>query len=108
MSLSGDELYICQHPTHRVVKVKLSELQQGKRFCENHFEVLADSVSPGGAALNSPNDVVVGPDGAIWFTDPIYGFLEKDVSNPFIPVQPIEASSEDNHNPSDLPYVDER
>jgi len=29
--------------------------------------------------FNSPNDVVVNPnDGSVWFTDPIYGFLEKD------------------------------
>ncbi|GAA4749097.1 SMP-30/gluconolactonase/LRE family protein [Sphingomonas daechungensis] len=27
----------------------------------------------GGKKLNSPNDVAVGPDGAIWFTDPPYG-----------------------------------
>ena len=26
-----------------------------------------------GKRLNSPNDLVVGPDGAIWFTDPTYG-----------------------------------
>jgi gluconolactonase len=29
-----------------------------------------------GKELNSPNDVVVGRDGAIWFTDPTYGRLE--------------------------------
>jgi len=29
----------------------------------------------GGLPLNSPNDVVVGSDGAIWFTDPSYGRL---------------------------------
>jgi gluconolactonase len=29
-----------------------------------------------GLALNSPNDVVVAKDGAIWFTDPSYGFLQ--------------------------------
>jgi gluconolactonase len=28
-----------------------------------------------GKPLNSPNDVVVHPDGAIWFTDPPYGIL---------------------------------
>jgi gluconolactonase len=27
-------------------------------------------------ALSSPNDVVVGSDGAVWFTDPTYGFLQ--------------------------------
>jgi gluconolactonase len=26
--------------------------------------------------LNSPNDVVVAPDGAVWFTDPSYGHLQ--------------------------------
>jgi gluconolactonase len=30
----------------------------------------------GGARLNSPNDVVVASDGAIWFTDPPYGILD--------------------------------
>jgi gluconolactonase len=29
-----------------------------------------------GLPLNSPNDVVVAPDGAIWFTDPSYGHLQ--------------------------------
>jgi gluconolactonase len=29
-----------------------------------------------GLRLNSPNDVVVGADGAIWFTDPSYGHLQ--------------------------------
>jgi gluconolactonase len=30
----------------------------------------------GGLRLNSPNDVVVASDGAIWFTDPAYGHLQ--------------------------------
>ena len=25
--------------------------------------------------MNSPNDIVVHPDGSIWFTDPIYGIM---------------------------------
>jgi gluconolactonase len=29
-----------------------------------------------GLPLNSPNDVVVAGDGAVWFTDPSYGFLQ--------------------------------
>jgi len=37
-------------------------------------ETLADTW--GGRPLNSPNDVVVAADGAIWFTDPGYGHLQ--------------------------------
>lgn len=33
-----------------------------------------------GKKLNSPNDVAVGPDGAIWFTDPPYGLEGVDDS----------------------------
>ena len=29
-----------------------------------------------GLPLNSPNDVAIGPDGVLWFTDPSYGFLQ--------------------------------
>ena len=74
---------------------------QGSRFCDNCFEAAASSNnayvaaldpwtmpcfqvicdSYHGLPLNSPNDVVVARDGAAWFTDPIYGKLEK-VCNP--------------------------
>ena len=37
-------------------------------------ETIVDSC--GGLPLNSPNDVVVARDGAIWFTDPSYGHLQ--------------------------------
>ena len=37
-------------------------------------ETVVDSAY--GKRLNSPNDVVVQRDGAIWFTDPSYGFLQ--------------------------------
>jgi len=37
-------------------------------------EVLVDHYGP--ARLNSPNDVVVASDGAIWFTDPPYGIVQ--------------------------------
>jgi gluconolactonase len=38
------------------------------------IETLVDSFN--GRALNSPNDVVVGSDGIVWFTDPSYGHLQ--------------------------------
>ena len=34
----------------------------------------------GGKRFNSPNDLVRGPDGAIWFTDPPYGLKDLDAS----------------------------
>jgi gluconolactonase len=42
-----------------------------KRILVDRFE---------GKRLNSPNDLVVGPDGAIWFTDPPYGLEGIDDS----------------------------
>ena len=34
----------------------------------------------GGKRFNSPNDLVLGPDGSIWFTDPPYGLKDLDAS----------------------------
>ena len=48
-----------------------------RRERDGSTTVLADRVGgaggTGGARLNSPNDVVVASDGAVWFTDPPYG-----------------------------------
>ncbi len=53
----------CEHDTRRVVRYEHS----GK------VTVIADRWS--GKPLNAPNDIVVHPDGAIWFTDPGYGIM---------------------------------
>jgi len=74
--LSPGDIYICQHPARRVVKARLAHMQPGTRFCENEFEVVSDGCA--GKPLNSPNDLVVAKDGAVWFTDPIYGLLQKN------------------------------
>ncbi len=51
----------CEHLNRRVVRYEL----------DGSVTVLADSFE--GKRLNSPNDVVVHPDGGVWFTDPPYG-----------------------------------
>lgn len=53
----------CEHLSNSVVRIE----PDGRRT------VLASTYS--GKRLNSPNDVVVSSDGAIWFTDPTYGIL---------------------------------
>ena len=56
-------LLSCEHLTRRVVRREHS----GK------MTVLADSFN--GKRFNAPNDIVVHPNGDIWFTDPGYGIL---------------------------------
>ena len=56
-------LITCEHGARRVTRTEY----------DGHITVLMDNFQ--GKRLNAPNDVVVHPDGHIWFTDPGYGIL---------------------------------
>ena len=56
-------LVSCQHGHRRVARYEH----------DGSLTVIADRWN--GKPLNSPNDLVVHPDGGIWFTDPTYGIL---------------------------------
>ena len=58
---SDGSILTCEHGGRRVTRTR----------ADGTYEVVVDAHQ--GRKLNSPNDVVVGPDGAVWFTDPPYG-----------------------------------
>jgi gluconolactonase len=65
MTLDNDgRLLVCEHVTSSVVRMDPDGKGGGREVLATHYE---------GKELNSPNDVVVKSDGAIYFTDPTYG-----------------------------------
>jgi gluconolactonase len=65
MTLDNDgRLVVCEHVTSSVVRMDPDGTGSGREVLATHYE---------GRELNSPNDVVVKSDGAIYFTDPTYG-----------------------------------
>ncbi|MBI3045700.1 MAG: SMP-30/gluconolactonase/LRE family protein [Betaproteobacteria bacterium] len=63
-------LVSCEHATSRVVR---QEKDGAMTVLATHY---------GGRELNSPNDIVVKSDGAIYFSDPTYGRIREDVGVP--------------------------
>jgi gluconolactonase len=69
-------LITCEHGTRRVTRTEH----------DGTVTVLADGYD--GRPLNSPNDVVVKSDGAVWFTDPAFGIAgdyEGHLAEPQLP-----------------------
>jgi gluconolactonase len=65
MTLDNDgRLVVCEHVTSSVVRIDPDGTGSGREVLATHYE---------GTQLNSPNDVVVKSDGAIYFSDPTYG-----------------------------------
>ncbi len=58
-------LVTCEHSGRRVTRTEY----------DGSITVLADSYN--GKRLNSPNDIIVASDGAVWFTDPPFGIRDN-------------------------------
>ena len=58
-------LIVCEHATSSVVRIGVDG---SRAVLASHYE---------GRELNSPNDVIVSSDGAVWFTDPTYGRMPR-------------------------------
>jgi gluconolactonase len=57
-------LLVCEHVTSSLVRMDPDGTGSGREVVASHYD---------GKELNSPNDVIVKSDGAIYFTDPTYG-----------------------------------
>jgi gluconolactonase len=71
-------LITCEHDTRRVTRTEH----------DGSITVLIDKFE--GKPLNAPNDVVVSADGAIWFTDPLFGNLGNYEGHPIKPELPTQ------------------
>lgn len=63
---------------------------RGRRISRTEYDGSITTIIDGfeGKRLNSPNDVVVAADGAIWFTDPVFGisgWYEGEKADPELP-----------------------
>jgi gluconolactonase len=69
-------ILMCDHGNRAVARLDLETRE--KSFLATHYE---------GRRFNSPNDLVLGGDGSIWFTDPPYGL--KGINESPLKEQPV-------------------
>ena len=92
LTLDADlRLIVCEHWTSQLVRAELNAdgTEASREVLVSHYD---------GQELNSPNDVVVKGDGAIYFTDPIYGRMDvfgnpREQEMSFQGVYRVEAAS---------------
>ena len=77
LTANGD-LLLCQHGDRRIARLSKAALGSTTLATAGtaQFHTMCDRFD--GKRFNSPNDLVVGRDGSIWFTDPPYGLPEID------------------------------
>jgi gluconolactonase len=61
---ANGRLLVCEHVTSAVVRMDPDGTGSGREVLATHYQ---------GKELNSPNDVIVAEDGAVYFSDPTYG-----------------------------------
>ena len=76
----------CEHGGRRVVRTEY----------DGSITVIMDRFD--GKRLNSPNDVIVASDGAIWFTDPVFGILGNYEGHRSEPELPMNVYRVDGHS----------
>ncbi|MCV6592671.1 MAG: isochorismatase family protein [Silicimonas sp.] len=95
LTYDGDlNLIVCEHATSSVVRISPSGARE---VLASHFE---------GRELNSPNDIIMRSDGAIYFTDPTYGRMpgfgvERETEMGFQGVYRLPPG----HRPGDAPEL---
>jgi gluconolactonase len=86
-------LVTCEHSARRVTRTEY----------DGSITVIVDRFQ--GKRLNSPNDVVVTSDGAIWFTDPPFGlgsFYEGTIAEPELNARAVSGRVESVSVPNAL------
>ena len=74
-------LLMQQHGWKRMVRLNVNDInEEDGSIDQDLVDVVADSYN--GNLLNSPNDLVIGKDGYIYFTDPPFGLQYNDVDDP--------------------------